>query len=176
MVIKESLSDLSHYRTSLLFVVGKKLSQHKTSMLNADMDSQLKVDYSSLESLLSSFEARLRECEIIHYSYLRNVDHTLLSGITVSLPLKIQTELTYGTGVLTNDTQINDERFYRDVVDAQFRYFILSLSSLYEVMVKLLETLVKKVVVHTPEKKPLSTPLDVYITTLKNLVNLRYRK
>lgn len=147
-----------------------------TTPVNEVIDKKLKIDIAVVKRLLSSFESRLRECEIIYYSYLRDAEHGILNGNTEGLPLTISTRFTYASSVLEKDISINDKTFYREIIDGQFRHFILAMASQYEVLVKLAEILVKKVIIHYPDRPPLSAPLDHYIAYLNGLINLDYRK
>lgn len=176
MVINETLTDLTPQAAKLHAAVIKKIARSKITTLNENIDNKLKVDIHVISAVLSSFESRLRECEIIYYTYLRDADHAVLSGSSVGLPLMRNVQLTYGSNVLNKDIEINDRIFYREIIDAQFRHFILAMASEYEVIVKLVEILIRKVIVHSPGKRPLSAPLDHYISCLKSLVDLRYRK
>lgn len=81
-----------------------------------------------LKNLLLSFESRLRECEIIYYSYLRDADHDILCGRTKGLTLAISIRLNYASSILEKDLIVNDKIFYKELIDAQFRYFILAIA------------------------------------------------
>jgi hypothetical protein len=176
ILINEALTDLTAEIAKIETSVTKKIAASMTTNLNSDIDSKLKIDINVIKQLLSSFESRLRECEMIYYTYLRDPDHAILSGSSAGLPLDYNIKFNYGSCLLEKDMNINDKTFYREIVDAQFRHFILAMASQYEVIVKLAEILVKKVIIHLPGKRPLSAPLDTYIGYLKGLVDLKYRK
>lgn len=176
MVIKARLTDLSDEKTKLVKAINRKIAASKTTKINENIDSKLKIDIKIVSNLLESFEARLRECEMLYFAYLKDVNHDILCLGHTRLPLLLHIEFSYGTSVLKKEIEINDRELYRDVINEQFRHYILAMSSLYEVIVKLAEILIRKVVLHAPGKRPLSAPLDQYILLLENLVELRYRK
>lgn len=155
--------------------VARKIASNMVSPVNSNIDSRFKIDGNAIKELLSSFASRLRECEIIYFTYLRDAHQSILTGDTSELPLTIIVKLNYGTSVFEKQISVNDRLFYKEIIDNQFRHFILAMSSEYEVMVKLAETVVRKVILHLPEKRPLSAPLDSYIRCLKDLVKLQYR-
>lgn len=175
IAVDETLTELSEQIAKIDGSIVTKIAANMITQVNEKMDRNLKVDIIVIRRLLSSFESRLRECEIIYYSYLRDADHGILSGSTGGLPLTISIRLKYASSVLEKDISINDKTFYREIVDAQFRHFILAMASQYEVVVKLAEMLVRKVIIHLPNKRPLSVPLDNYIALLNGLVDLKYR-
>lgn len=175
ITIKETLTDLTAQLSKIEGNVVTKIAAGMTTALNENWDKKLRIDSSVIRELLSSFESRLRECEIIYYTYLRNPDHAILSGSSAGLPLNYHIQLNYGSCVLEKEININDKVFYKEIIDAQFRHFILAMASEYEVIVKLAEILVKKVIIHAPGKRPLSAPLDSYIAILNGLVDLQYR-
>jgi len=80
------------------------------------------------------------------------------------------------TAILKEDIEINDKSFYKEIIDLNFQHFILMLASLYENIVRLAEILIKKIIVHLPENKPISSPLHSYIDFLNILLDLGYRK
>lgn len=173
--VSETLTDLSAQMGRIEASIATKIASNMTTLVNENIDKKLKIDLALLKHLLSSFESRLRECEMIYFSYLRDADHDVLSGSSKGLPLAISIRLSYASSILEKDLLVNDKTFYKELIDAQFRHFILAMASQYEVIVKLAEILVKKVIIHYPNKPPLSAPLDHYIAYLKGLVNLEYR-
>lgn len=173
--VDETLTDLSAQIAKIDASIVSKIAANMITQVNEKLDQNLKIDIIVLRRLLSSFESRLRECEIIYYSYLRDADHGILSGSTAGLPLTISIRLKYASNVMEKDISINDKTFYREIIDAQFRHFILAMASQYEVVVKLAEMLIRKVIIHLPQKKAPSSTLETYITLLNGLVDLRYR-
>lgn len=175
ILVNETLIDLFPHITSIEESVVRKIAANMATSINSDIDDRLKLDAIAIKELLSSFESRLRECEIIYYTYLRDASQDILKGNTTDLPLKILVKLNYGKGLFEKQININDRIFYKELIDNQFRHFILAICSEYEVMVKLAETVVRKVILHLPEKRPGSAPIESYIRSLKDLVKLQYR-
>lgn len=176
MVINETLTELTAIRLKLLTIVSRKIAVSRTSNLNAEMDNRLRVDINEITQLFDSFESRLRESESIYYTYLRNADHDTLCSNRAVFPIVLNVQLSYGTSILKTDIVINERFLYKEIIDAQFRHFILLMASQYEVIVRLAEILIRKIVLHTPDQRPSSTTLSNYIILLKSLVGLRYRK
>lgn len=176
ILVNETLIDLAPQIARIEGSVLRKIAANLATSVNADIDSRLKIDGNAIKQLLSSFESRLRECEIIYFTYLREANQSILTGDTSELPLTIIAKLNYSSGVLEKQISVNDRLFYKEIIDNQFRHFILAMTSEYEVIVKLAETVVRKVILHLPEKRPPSAPMDSYIRCLKDLVKLQYRQ
>ncbi len=89
----------------------------------------------------------------------------------------IETEFYFGTYILKNRIDINDPLLYKELIDTNFQHLILTIASLYEVLVKLCETLLKKIVIYDGIKSPyLSIHLKLFILNWDKLVDLGYRK
>lgn len=98
--VSELLTDLSSQIGKIESSIAKKIASNMTTLVNEDIDRKLKVDPAMLKHLLLSFESRLRECEIIYYSYLHDADHDILSGSSKGLPLAISIRLSYASSIL----------------------------------------------------------------------------
>lgn len=127
--VSELLTDLSSQIGKIESSIAKKIASNMTTLVNENIDKKLKVDPAMLKNLLLSFESRLRECEIIYYSYLRDADHDILSGSSKGLPLAISIRLSYASSILEKDLIVNEKTFYKELIDAQFRHFILAMAS-----------------------------------------------
>lgn len=89
----------------------------------------------------------------------------------------IETEFDFGTNVLINRIDINDPFLYKELIDTNFQTLILATASLYEVLVKLCETLLKKIVIYDGVRSPYqSIPMNLFILNWDKLVDLGYRK
>ncbi len=176
MVKRVNLIELNALKTDLLNTVSRKIASSKTSTINSDINKLLKIEIPTISSLLDSLECKLRECEIVFHSYLESPDHALLCGYGSALPVVLNLEFSYGTNIMKKDIEINDKVFYKEIIDSNFRHFILLTAALYENIVFLSELLLKKIIVHLPEKRPLSSPLHDYVAFLKTLIGLGYRQ
>lgn len=176
MVKQINLYDLSTQKMALLNTIAKKIALNKHTTLNQEFDTNLKVDHPTISSLVETIEMRIRKAEIIYYTYLENADHPTLCGQNSNLPIKIDLIFSYGTAILSESVEINDKQLYKEIIDLNFQHFILLIASLYENSVRLTEILVKKVIVHKPGDKPISTPLHNYISFFESLIKLGYRQ
>ena len=176
MVKHINLTDFSPQKTALINTVTRKIAANKFTTLNQDFDKDLKVDLQVIKDLIESITVRFRRAEIIYYSYLEPVDHSILVGAGTGLPYKLEIQFHYGTGTDSHIIEINDRTLYKEAIDTSFQHFILLFAALFESMVRLSELLVRKIVVHRPSNKPISSPLLHYIEFLKSLIKLGYRK
>lgn len=169
------LVDLSILKRDLLFEIREKIVNNKTQPLNEYFDSNYKIEINAIKNLLDTIEQRLRNCEIIYYTYFENIDHTSLNGATMTTPKIIDIQYAYGTSVVKNRVQINDSIAYIDIITREFRLFILHLSTLYENISRLTEILIKKIIIHHKKNKPLSSPHHILVDHWEILMNLSYR-
>ena len=87
----------------------------------------------------------------------------------------IKTEFSFGTRVLRNTIEIMDPNMYKESIHMNFQMFILTIASLYENLVRLIETLIKKRVVFGDKNPHLSIHLKMLISYWDNLIELNYR-
>ncbi len=80
-----------------------------------------------------------------------------------------------GTASLHYTYDCDDKLIYKELIDMNFQNFILMTASIYENVVSLGEMILKKVIIHTKEKPPISAPLQDYLNFLKILISLGYR-
>lgn len=174
MVKNINLSSFSTERNALLNIVRKKITETKVTNHNELFDNKYKVQINSITELLNAIESKFKKCEILYHIYFENMDHSILSGNTLSLPFEMNCTFLDGTAQLKYNFKVDDRVFYKEIVDLNFQSFILQIASLYENLVHLIEILIKKVMVYV---KPLiSTPLHDFLKYLKYLVNLGYRQ
>src|SRR5690606_30631877 len=108
-------------------------------------------------------------------SIIVNDSMPLVSG-TVTNKV-IETEFDFGTNILKDRIDINTPFLYKELIDTKFQSLILVTASLYEVLVKLCETLLKKIVLYDGERSPYqSIPMKTFILNWDKLVDLGYRK
>jgi hypothetical protein len=174
MVTNVSLTNFSNERNQLLIALSKKIAATKVTALNEVFDNKYKVEKSKIELLLKAIEAKFKKCEILYYSYLRDVDHSIVAGMSSGLPFETEIILTDGTAILNYSFKVNDKDFYKEIIDQNFQVFILTLASLYENLVLLMEIFMKKVMIYV--RRPTSSPLHDYLEYLDRLINLGYRQ
>jgi len=176
MVKSYVLTDFSAQRNLLLSIITKKVIGKKYTALNQDFDKDLKIDLPAITNLLGTILIRIRTAEMIYYTYLESVDHTMLAGAASNVPVQIEVEFTDGTAIHKKTIEINDKALYKETVDMNFQQFILLMATLFENFVRLSELLIKKIIVHRPESKPISAPLHHYLFYFESLIKLGYRK
>ncbi|MCR8556975.1 hypothetical protein KXD93_04950 [Mucilaginibacter sp. BJC16-A38] len=164
-------------RRDLMGIVEPKIIGRRFSDLNKRFSNDLAVQLDSIEQLLNAIEAKLRGCEVIHYSYFDSLHHGILAGSfnPRDLPLTTDVEFVEGTSRRQVTLTYADPFLYREAVHMQFQQFVLLLSSFFENVVRLSEILLKKVVLHGKKNKPQSIPLPEYLYHLRALTELGYR-
>ena len=176
MVKQIVLADFTAETNKLLTIVNRKIVARKVTTLNEGFDSTLKVDLAALRIVVETILTRIRKAETIYYTYLEDVDHSLIAGTTFNLPLRIEIELEYKGAFTKFDVSVDDRAMYKEMIDNYFHHYILVFAAIYENIVRLCEVLVKKVIVHLPKQKPISTPLVHYIGFFDLLNDLGYRR
>lgn len=169
-----TLTDFSKSKNRLLGELGKKIDKTQVTALNEVFDKKFKIQYHRVNDLLQIVEVKFKRCEMVYFSYLRDVDYDILKGILNKLPFEMRLTHLDGTSVLEYSYQVNEPGLYRDLVYQNFQTFILTLASLYENLVILMETILKKVIVFV--QPPRSSPLHDYVEFLDRLLSLGYRK
>ena len=137
-----------------------------------------------IELIISSIENKLRKIEIIYYSYFDSeYDPSII--VNNSMPLVgglitnkvIETEFYYATNILKNRININTPELYKEFIDTNFRSMILMTASLYESIVKLTETLIKKIVLYDGKNLPSkSILLKVHFSRSPNRKSILFEK
>lgn len=176
MVKNYALTDFSSQKNLLLGIITKKVISRKYSTLNQDFDKDLKIDLPAITNLLDTILIRIRTAEMIYYTYLESADHAMLASGASNVPVQIEVEFTDGTAIYKKTIEINDKAIYKETVDMNFQQFILIMAALFENFVRLSELLIKKIIVHRPESKPISAPLHHYLSYFESLIKLGYRK
>ncbi|MFP5040292.1 hypothetical protein [Parasediminibacterium sp. JCM 36343] len=170
-----NLTSFVSIRTSLLTTVQRKIIASKVLDINELINAKLKVELSTISEILLSIETKFRKCEMIYFAYIENVGHDILSGNPSSLPYKMDCTFTDITTTFKYIYKCDDKIFYKEITDMNFQNFILTIASIYENIVALSEVILKKIIIHTKEKPPISTPLNDYLNYLKLLISLGYR-
>lgn len=175
MVRNLNLTSFAVPRNALIARVNRKVLSAKTTNINELINNKLRVDVGVITDVLSGIEAKFHKCEMIYLSYLEHADHAVLSGNSATLPIHMECNFMDSTALFQEIFKCDDKNLYRNNIDMNFQTFILMMASIYENLVTLSEIISKKVVVHTKEKPPISTPLGDYLEYLKILIRLGYR-
>jgi len=181
-MVVQSLTDLSPQKKAIVTAIGNKITNGLYSQDLHDSFKPSKFDLNDIESIINSIENRVRVIEVIAYTYFYSeydssiIVNGTMPGGTLS-PKIIETEFDYGTNVMQNRISINTPILYREIIDINFQFLIIKISSLYEVFVRLCETLLKKIVLYDGERVPYqSITLKTFILNWDKLVDLGYRK
>jgi len=128
-----------------------------------------------IENLLSSINIRLRRLQMINSSYFKDLKLSIINGSNIELPFKADYTFFFETNVLINNIDINSSDLYKEIIDGQFQTFILTTASVYENIVRLIEILSRKIIIHKTQLPPLNTPFLTYLDFLDSLIRLKYR-
>jgi hypothetical protein len=172
----ENLLDLHELHDQLIAAVEVKLSAGKVSSINMRIAKRLEIKSDELSTLLRTINSRFRKCEMIYHTFFRQLDHDVLCGSTIINPYVIQTEFTVNTSIIKGSFEVNDRELYTELIEINFQSYILTLATVFENLVLLKETLVKKVIIHGANESPHKATLDNYLEFLQHLVDLEYRK
>ena len=158
-------------------MINGMFDQNLHDIFNKGSQSKDKLRIDNIEQLIDMIELKLRNAEIIYHTYFdTEYDMNALINNSLYLPKIIKTEFDFGTNVLRNTIEINNSNMYKETIHFNFQTFILTIASLYENLVRLIETLIKKSVVFGDRNPHLSIHLKVLISYWDNLVELNYRK
>lgn len=164
--------------TSLLIKQAKGLfNQNLHKIFNDGSSGPSKLNIDDVRIIIEAIELKLRESERICYTYFGSeYDRNILVQGNLSRPKIIDTEFTFDTTVLKNTIEINDAGLYRESINMSFQIYILTIASLYENLVRLIETLIKKRVVYGGKNPHISIPFNTLMAYWDNLIELDYRK
>lgn len=176
-MVSQQLSDYNTKKTLIVTKVASKISSNlfDENLHDSFRDSKLKID--DVELMINSIERRLRELEVIYYTHFGSeYDSSIIINGSLILDKIIETEFFYSTEIITNRITINSASLYKEIIDDNFRSFILTVASLYEVLVRLTETLTKKIVLYDGLRSPYqSIPLMTMLLNWDRLLDLDYR-
>lgn len=183
-MVTKTLTDFSSQKNAIVSAVGNKITRGLYDNNLHDSFKPSKFDIKDIELIISSIETKLRKIEVIYYTFFdTEYDPNII--VNNSMPVVggmitnkiIETEFDFGTNILKNRIDVNTPFLYKEMIDTNFQSLILVTASLYEVLVKLCETLLKKIVIYDGEKSPYqSIPLKTFILNWDKLVDLGYRK
>jgi hypothetical protein len=177
-MVNKRLTDFTTQKNAIVTAIGHKISRgfYDQSLHNSFKPS--KINIYDIETIFNSIESKLRKIEIIYYTYFDSeYDSNIIVNNTLIVNKIIETEFNYSTKVLKSRIDVNDPSLYKELIDSNFCTLILNVASLYEVLVKLSETLLKKIVLYDGERTPYkSITLKLFILNWDKLIELRYRK
>ena len=176
MVKTVNLTSFKAEHNALIDLIRRKIAGSKIRNINEQINSKMKVEIGVLTEIFSSVEVKFRRCEMIFSSYLEDVDHQVLSGNSVTLPFAMDCTFVDKGASFQCVYSCDDKLLYKELIDTNFQSFILTMASIYENIVILIEIINRKVIVHTKEKTPISSPLHDYLTHLRFLIGLGYRE
>jgi hypothetical protein len=171
----KNLTDLSILINKLLFEINLKVVNLEVLTLNEDIDTELKIEPNKIKILLNTIERKLQNCEMIYYTYFENLDHSILNGSALTATKILESEFSYDTKLIKKRIEVNESDAYINMINNEFQGYILQLLSLYENIVRLTETLLKKIIVHHKNGKPLSSPYYLLLEYWGILMRLSYR-
>ncbi len=174
---KLTLKDFETEIDDLLTAVNVKIVANLVSPVNMEFKDELEIRMDALKELLNAIEIKLKRCQEIYHIFFEKIDVAYINGISAQPAKKIDFEII--TNSLGDKKTISVETGaytqYKEIIDTNFQYFILSIASLYENFVFLSEMLLKKTIVHHKSNVPLSTPLATLIDYRRMLIRLDYR-
>jgi len=181
-MVREQLTDLTNQKNSIVTSIRIKQgnglfipSLH--DIFNQGSANKDKLKILDVQSIIESIEIKLREAEIILHTYFGiEYDKAIIIHNSLIGQKVIEAEFNYGTRVIKKKIEIIDPNMYKEIIDVKFQLFILTIASLYENMVRLIETLIKKKVVFGDRNPHQSIPLKTLISYWDNLIELDYRK
>lgn len=177
-MVRKRLTDYSVQKNSIVTAIGRKISNGAYDQTLHDSFKPSKFNITDIENIISSIESKLRTIEIIYYTYFDSeYDASIIVNNTLTINKVIETEFDNVTNVLINRIDINNPSLYKELIDHNFQVLILTTASLYEILVKLSETLLKKIVLYDGKRSPYqSITLKSFILNWDKLVDLRYRR
>lgn len=180
-MVREELIDFTIQKDKIISVLHTKqgnglFKQELHDIFNNGSRGKDKIRIQDIQFIIESIEIKLRKAEIIYHTYFGSeykkdiIIHDSLTGNKL-----IETEFNYGTRVIKNRIEIIDSKMYKETIDMNFQLFILTIASLYENIVRLIETLLKKIVVFGDTNPHISVHLKILIPYWDNLIRLGYR-
>lgn len=178
--VNEEIIDISGHMNRLLAEIDQKIGSKLLSELNNDFDRKhypISIQRSEIAILLEGIDSRLRHIHSLKLQFFDTLEHDFIIGASSFSKYGVKCTFILPGTIIQKEFQVIDQTGYADVVHAAFRDFILTASSLLENLVRLSETLVRKVIVNSPKKAPQagSETLQLYREFLEILIKLEYR-
>ncbi len=175
-----SIVDISSIKNALILEIDKKLSGKLLSYRNDDYHDKpypIEINKAEIENLLNGVDARLRNAQQLKLQFFDTLDHDFICGVVPMTSFGVRCSFVLPGTAIMREFEITDRGAYLDVVNTEFRDFILTVASLLENLVRLTETLVTKVIVNVPNKRGQtgSETLHAYREFMNILIKLEYR-
>lgn len=178
-MVRKELTDYSTLRIQIVNATNQKISDGKFNLDLHDIFKPSKIKIDDVDSIIRAIDRKLRVLETIYYTFFESeFDATIMSTRSVPIGNKIiETEFNYSTKIIRNRIEIDNADSYEELINTNFQTFILTVASIYENIVKLIEIFVKKITVHGKTKQPYqSVHMGLFLEYWHNLVKLSYRK
>jgi hypothetical protein len=178
-MVTQELSDFTIERDEIVRLINLKMT---AGLVVQDLnhhfnDKQSKYDFIYIGEIIDGIEIKLRKAEIIYHTYFNSTfNSTALVSNSLLATMTIETEFYYDVNVKKEVIEIRTIDMYRELIDISFQDFILLIASIFENLVRLIEILVRKIIVFGERNPHLSTPFKVLVDYWENLVKLKYRK
>lgn len=180
-MVRETLTDYTTQKDTIVSALNIKqgnglFDQNLHDIFNRGTQSKERLKVQDVRLIIETIELKLRNAEIIYYTYFSSeFERNILINNTLIGTKLIETEFSFGTRVLRKTIEIIDPNMYKESIHMNFQMFILTIASLYENLVRLIETLIKKRVVFGDRNPHVSIHLKVLISYWDNLIELNYR-
>ena len=180
-MVRETLTEYATHKNAIVSALTIKqgnglFDQNLHDIFNRGTQSKDKLKIQDVQEIIETIELKLRNAEMIYHTYFGSeFDKNILIYNNLIGTKLIETEFSFGTRVLRNTIEIIDPNMYKEIIHMNFQLFILTIASLYENLVRLIETLIKKRVVFGDRNPHLSIHLKVLISYWDNLIELKYR-
>lgn len=172
------LSDFTTEKQVLISIINsKRVSGLLIPDLNHHFNDKAKYSFDEIEKIIDAIGTKLRKCEMIYHTYFDSTfDRMSLVNSSLIGKKIIEVEFFFDTKITKNRIEIEDVKMYFEHISNAFQDFILLVASLLENFVRLIEILVRKIIVHGEKSPHVSTPFLVLLEYWDNLVKLQYRK
>ncbi len=177
-MVSKPLKTFVNQKNSILTSIAYKISN---GLFDQSLHSSFKgsrLDINDIEQIIDSIEYRIRKIQTLCYTYFDSeYDASIIVNQTLQTNKVIETEFNFGTYILRNRIEINDHNLYKEMIDTNFQSFILAVASVYEILVRLSENILKKIVIYDGIRSPYqSLTLKTFIHNWDRLIDLGYRK
>jgi hypothetical protein len=179
--VNADIVDISACKIALLTEIDKKIAANLLSALNDDFSDNTRYpiaikNRTEINYVLDGIDARLRHAHQLKLQFLDTLNHEMISGNAPITTYAVRCTFTFPGTVINREFSVSDRWGYLEVVRSAFQEFILTISSLLENLVRLMETLVRKVIVILKERRQNGTEtLHLYREFFQVLVKLEYR-
>jgi len=170
-----TLSEFTAERTALQTIASSRIAARQTNQINFDIHDNYKLEGHLINERLDAIINKFRKCQMVFNLYFDDLDHEILVGRSTNLPLSRERIFQSTGGVVKQYFEVTEKMLYQELIDYHFQEFILFTSSVFENLVYLSETLVRKVSIHPKKSDPLSIPIKNYMELLDYLHRLNYR-